>query len=288
MAFSDVVGKTVPKGKRGQLLAVRASVGGGLTLIAGLALRLGVGGDAGMWLYAGLLLAAAALWALAAVLFGAIPEQAGATAGGRNALAEVRAGFGVLISQAGFRRYLLARVLLLPVELAVPFYALHSRRLGLGAGDLGIAIIAVGIANLVSSPVWGRTADRVSSRLVMVLAGGVSALASGAALALGRIFGDNLTALAYAPVFLLAGLAIAGVRLGRKTYLVDATNERDRSLYVSLANTLIGALTFAWGLLGLLADAAGMTVLLATLLGLAVAAAAAALWSPEASAMRQE
>jgi len=286
VAFSDVVGKTVDQGKRGQLLAVRASVGGALTLVAGVGLRLGVGEEAGVWLYAGLLLSAAALWAVAAALFAGIGEHPGETEGGANALSEVRAAGHLLADGGGFRRYLLARAVLLPVELAIPYYALHSRRLGLEARDLGVAIVAVGIANLLSSPLWGRTADRVSSRLVMVLGGLVSAAATGVALGLDAWAPDNVPAVAYAPVFFLAGLAIAGVRLGRKTYLVDATEARTRSLYVSLANTLIGALTFAWGLLGLLADATSIRTLLLVLLGIAIAGTAAARWMPEAAHMR--
>ena len=40
VAFKDVLAKTIPKGKRGRLLAARATVGGLLTLIAGIILRL--------------------------------------------------------------------------------------------------------------------------------------------------------------------------------------------------------------------------------------------------------
>lgn len=286
VAFSDVVGKTIPKGKRGQLLAVRATVGGALTLAAGVALRLGVGDSAGVGLYALLIGSAALLWAAAAILFAAIPEQPGATGGGRNALGEVREAAGLLRHGAGFQRFLLARALLLPVELAVPYYALQSRRLGLGVADLGLAIVAVGVANMLSSPIWGRVADRVSSRRVMILGGLTSVAASAAALVLGRASGEGMSGWGYAPVFFLSGLAIAGVRLGRKTYLVDATDQRTRSLYVSLSNTIMGALTFAYGGLGLIAELASIDVLLGVVLLLALSGAAAAWSAPEAGDMR--
>jgi len=281
VAFSDVVGKTIPKGKRGQLLAVRASVGGALTLGAGIALRIGGGERADVGLYALLIGVAALLWAAAALLFAAIPERPGATGGGRNALSEVRDAAGLVRREAGFRRFLLARALLLPLELAVPFYALHSRRLGLVSEDLGVAIIAVGVANMLSSPIWGRVADRVSSRWVMILGGITSAVATLVALGLDRWSGGTITGWAYAPVFFLAGLAIAGARIGRKTYLVDATEERTRSLYVSLSNTLMGALTFAYGALGLIAEFAGVEELLGVLLVFGLVGAGAARLAPD-------
>ena len=288
VAFSDVLGKTVPRGKRGQLLAIRATIGGALTLAAGLALRLGGADEGGRGLYVALLLAAAFLWAAAAVLFALVNEPRGASEGGRNALSELREGAGVVVRVGGFRRFLAARAALLAVELAIPYYALHSRRLGLEAGDLGVAIVAVGIANLVSSPLWGRLSDRVSSRVVMAIAGLVSVAATGTALLLGSLSGDTVSAVMYAPVFLLAGLAISGVRLGRKTYLVDATDDSVRPLYVSLANTLMGGLTFAYGGLGFLAEAAGLTTLLGVLVGLALVGALAAWTAPEPESMLGE
>jgi Na+/melibiose symporter-like transporter len=285
VAFSDVVGKTIPRGKRGQLLAMRASLGGALTLVAGLALRFTGGERTGIGLYLILIAAAAVLWAVAALLFAAIAEAPGATTGGRNALATIAEAAGLLTRASGLRRHLLARGMLLPVELAVPFYALHSRQLGLDAGDLGIAIIAVGIANLVSSPLWGRIADQISSRLVMILAAATSVAASALALLIDHLAPTSLTALWYAPVFFLAGLAIAGVRLGRKTYLVDATDQHSRPVHVSLANTIMGGLTFAFGVLGVVAQVAGTQTLLGLLLVVAAAGALASWWMPTSEDM---
>jgi MFS family permease len=54
----------------------------------------------------------------------------------------------------------------------------------------------------------------------------------------------------YAPAFLLAGIAHAGVRLGRKTWLVDAAPDEHRPTYVATANTVIGGVTVVGGGLG--------------------------------------
>ena len=283
VAFGDVLGKTVPKGKRGQLLAVRAAVGGALTLAAGVVLRLVVGDEAGVGLYAVLVVAAAVLWAVAAALFALIPEEAGATDNGRNALAEAREGLSLVADVPGFGRHLTARALLLAVELSIPWYALHARRLGLEARDLGLAIVAVGLANLVSSPVWGRLADRVSSRLVMLIAGGVGVATAVMAVGLDLALGSELPAIAYAPVLFAAGMGIAGVRLGRKTWLVDFADTPRRPLFVAVSNTLIGGVTFAYGGLGFVGNAVGVRPMIALLGVLAAAGAAAAWWMPEAS-----
>lgn len=283
VAFSDVVGKTIPRGKRGQLLALRATFGGVLTLAAGLALRRGAAGTGTVSTFLVLLASAAALWLAGAAAFAFIPEPPGQSGGGRNSLQEATRGLTLISSQPGFRRFLAARALLLPGELSVPFFALHARRVADGEGALGTMIVALGLAALVSNPVWGRLADRLSSRLVIVAAGAVIGLASIAALAIGA--SGPVSPLAYAPVLLLVGVAQAGMRLGRKTYLVDAAPADDRPLYVAVANTVAGALTFAWGGLGLLAQWTGVPVVLAVLAGAAATASLVAARMPEADAM---
>jgi MFS family permease len=285
VAFSDVMGKTVPKGRRGRLLAVRATSGGGLALIAGFFLRQYVGAESDVTPYLILLGTAALLWFLAALLFAAIEEEPGATEGGRNALKEAQAGWQLLQEQPGFRHFIVARAFLLTVELAIPFYALYARRLiQEDVGNLGIFVMAASLAAVLSSPLWGRFADR-SSRTVMAWGGGMAVLTGVYALLFGALPAELQTALVYAPVFLLIGFARAGVRLGRKTYLVDGAPQKEMPLYVALSNSLIGALTLLGSGLGLIAELLGLPPLI-VLLALLSGTGALISWRlPEATEM---
>ena len=76
VAFSDVLGKTIPENKRGQLLGLRSSVGGGLTIAAGLVLYGVVSGTTNVGLLAGMIGVAAVLWAVGAGLFALIRRTA--------------------------------------------------------------------------------------------------------------------------------------------------------------------------------------------------------------------
>ena len=82
VAFKDVLAKTIPKGKRGRLLAARATFGGLLTLVAGGTLRLYVVDGQSLVPYLVLIAGAAVLWGVAAILFAGIMEEDGATEGG--------------------------------------------------------------------------------------------------------------------------------------------------------------------------------------------------------------
>ncbi len=288
VAFSDVVGKTIPKRRRGRLLGVRATIGGLLTLGAGLWLKLRLQGAQELDTYLWLIGIAAVLWAVAAVLFGMISELPGAKSGGRNALKEAGRGFQLVRETPGFAKFLAARgFALLAVELALPFYALHARNLfGGDLGNLGLFVLVTGFSATVSSSIWGKYAD-ASSRRVLMAGCGVAVLTVLAALGLGLLLGDDATPWMYTPVFFLSGLATAGVRLGRKTYVVDAAPDDDRPTYVAFSNTFSGLLTLVGGGLGVIAQFAGIRALLIVLGGLALLGILTSWWMPEAETLLQ-
>ncbi len=285
VAFKDVLAKTIPKGKRGRLLAARATLGGLLTLIAGSILRLYIVDSQSLVPYLFLIGGAAILWGGAAMCFAAITEEEGATEGGRNALAEVSAGLRLIRDVPGFRRFIIARVFLLSIELSLPFYALYARDIvGASIGGLGVFVIANGVSNIFSSPVWGRFADR-SSRGVMMVSSILAAVTGAFALLIGQIPEHWQNVFVFAPVFLLIGFSQAGLRLGRKTYLVDGAPDDDRPLYVAVSNTLIGAVTLLGGGLGLIAYSLGIQTVLVVLIILALVATGVCRALPEAHEM---
>ncbi|MDX1711376.1 MAG: MFS transporter [Rhodovibrionaceae bacterium] len=269
VAFQDVMGKTVPKGRRGRLLSNRAAIGGALTLAAAVAMRAGLGGEA-LWPLLLLVGVAAGLWVAGALFFAAIEELPGATEGGRNLVAETKRGFAFVRQVPAFRTFLSARALLLAVELATPFYALHAQAIyGQSVSGLAVFVLAIGLANIVSSPFWGRFAD-ASSRSVLALAGLVGAGAAALALVIHAVPALQGWPAVYAVVFVLLGLAEQGVRLGRKTYLVDAAPKDDRPLYVAFANTAIGVLALVFGALGIVAQIVGPAFLVGVILVLSL------------------
>lgn len=89
---------------------------------------------------------------------------------------------------------------------------------------------------------------------------GVAALAIGA-LAFAAPGMLAIPLLIPAAIFLVA-LAHAGMRIGRKTYIVDLAGSDRRAGYVALSNTLIGVVLLLSGLLGILAEWAGTGAIL--------------------------
>lgn len=286
VAFQDVMGKTIPKGRRGRLLSARATIGGILVLIAAAALKFGV--DDGAAIATPLVLGAAILWGAATLAFAGITEQPGSTGGGRSMAQSLRAGLALMRDNDPYNRFVKSRALLLSIELAMPVYAIQAANLyGHGAGALALMVFGVGLANIISSPLWGRLSDRAPQK-VMATAAMAGAGAAALAFVMEFIVGpDPVWSLwLYTGVFILLGIAESGVRLGRKTYLVDGAPKDEKALYAAFANSAVGVIALSAFLVGWLVESGGTLagVVAAGVLALVAAFHARALPAPEAMA----
>lgn len=188
-------------------------------------------------------------------MFATIREQPGATEGGGNALSVALAQLHLLVDDAPFRRFVVARGLLLAVAFAPPFYVLIAQqRTDAGLLGLGALIIANGLATSLSSPFWGYLGDRSARHVMVLAASGAGVLGITTRLAITFNWRWITGELGMAAIFLLLNVMHGGVRLGRKVYLVDMSAGENRAVYVAVSNTVIGVLMLVGGLIGALGD----------------------------------
>jgi len=273
VASKDVLGKTVPKTRRGRISGWSEFIAGLVTIGVGAWLLIANGqGDSNIATYLILLSIAGGLWLLASLSYALIREYPGATDGGGNAVSSAIKRLDLLRSDPPFRQFVIARALLLCSALSAPFFILLARENTEGALlVLGLFVIADGLASLVSAPFWGRFADQ-SSRRVMIWAG-AGAAGTGIVLVLLTSFSETLAAShwLYPLFFFLLMIAHSGVRLGRKTYVVDLAGGNKRTDYIAVSNTIIGVLLLITGLIGFLTEVVPLAVviLILALMGLA-------------------
>jgi MFS family permease len=282
IATKDVLGKTIAKRRRGTLMGWSGSIAGGATLVAGAVLIL-FDNQPGNVVVAILLAVAASGWLMNALAAARIEETPGAIEGGENGWDSIKLGMALLRDDRTFLHFNLARALLLSSALALPYLALLGQtQSGTDLGGLGILVVVSGLAAMVASPIWGKRADQ-SSRGVMrdAAVGTVICCALGASLA--WLPGGLAQSIwPYALVYALLVIVHHGVRLGRKTYLVDMANQDNRALYVALSNSLTGILMLiVGGIIGALAQWFGSTILLLILAATAVGALLSAHQLPE-------
>ena len=211
------------------------------------------------------------MWVLAAIIYSQIKEYPGATSGGKNGWKEAMNRMSMVKSDRNFRHFIIARSLLLCSALTAPFYVvLAQEHMGKDAYILGLFIIANGLASILSAPVWGHMADR-SSKNVMALAASITSVLG--IVMVGIIFflpGVTSFYWLYPLAYFILGIAHSGARLGRKTYVVDMAEGNKRTDYVSVSNTLIGAILLLTGGVSALASVVSVegVILVLSLLGI--------------------
>lgn len=246
MAAKDVQGRTVPKGQRGQITGLSTAVSGVVAVAVGLALR-AIGPDVPPEVLAWFLAGAALTWFLGVAAYAGIREPAGSAGGPTNSSGWWADSWDLLARDAPFRRFVTVRALLLVSALSPPFLVTLSARTDHGLlSGLGAFVVAQGLASVIGGRVFGRLSDR-SSRLVMI--GGALAASTVivgvvlvVALADGAAAGWLLTV-----AYFVISLIHVGVRVARKTYVVDMAEGDQRTRYVAVANTAMGVILLATG-----------------------------------------
>ena len=304
IASKDVQGRTIPSGERGQIIGLATSAAGLVAVTLGLAIRLVGGHDIDAGQIAILLAAGAVMWTLSAAVYAQIKEPAGegrseksdkddssgsGGEGGEGASGSWFADAARLFREdPTFRKFISVRGLLLVSSLSPPFIVSMSVAAGTHAlTGLGGFILASGVASLIGGRIFGRMADR-SSRLLMARAASAASLVAIAlvvvVLAVPGFDGGSAagTAVFVGSYFLLT-LLHSGVRVGRKTYVVDVAEGDTRTAYVAVGNTSMGIILLLVGGISSALALLGVQWALVFLAVLGLIGAASALTMPDVS-----
>lgn len=272
ISSKDVLGRTIPKGERGSINGATALVSGVVAVTVGLGIRLWGGDDANTTALVWLLAAAAAAWVAAMPVYAAIREPVEEDGDdGPASDGWARRSWDLLAADRPFRRFVVVRSLLLVSALSPPFVVTLAAEQGSGGlSGLGPFVIASGLAGIVGGRLFGNLADRSSRRLM--IAGAAAASGVIVALLLAKRAPDLADAAwLYIAAYFLLTLTHTGVRVARKTYVVDMATGDQRTDYVAVSNTAMGVLLLVAGAIsGALAQlGTDVALLFLALLGLA-------------------
>lgn len=265
IASKDVQGRTMPKGERGQINGLATTASGLVAITLGLGVRLFGGEDLSGGQLAWVLGAGAVLWALVAAVYIGVreplddPADAAGSAGAASSPA-TDAGdepgwfaqtVTLLREDRTFRDFVTVRGFLLVSSLSPPFIVSLAVSSGAeGLAGLGGFILASGVAALLGGRVFGRLADRSSKRLMTYGAtfASVVLVALVIEVAVLDLTGDSLLAyVVFVSAYFLVTLTHTGVRIGRKTYVVDMAEGDRRTTYVAVGNSAMGLILLVVG-----------------------------------------
>ena len=243
VGYDDLLAKTIAEASRGRLVAHRAALGGALTLLISLAILIFLPEVQGnevelLWL-------AVVGWIAVVVAYAGLREPLSQPIRKPITLTEVSRGFRLIGNHPWFRRLLIGRALLLSVELAIPFYAIHAATLhDPTAQNLTVFVVASGIGVISSGFLWAGMSN--SARMV---GGALFALLAGALTFVIDAVEDWQIPYFHALVFTLLTLGEQGTIQGEMTYMIDHAPAKDRPTLIATGNALMWTLAIGVALL---------------------------------------
>ncbi|XPV54888.1 MAG: MFS transporter [Halarcobacter ebronensis] len=259
VAAKDVVGKTIPKTRRGALNGLSAMLAGLLVVVLGVYFLLNGEKPFSAQNFGVLLSLAGFFWMLASITYGQIKEYPGETDGGGNAFTVAISKLGILKTDKPFRLFVITRALFLCSVLSAPFFVIIAQQNSdANAYLLGLFILSSGLADLLSANFWGKFSD-VSSKKVMIIGATIATTVGFVVFFIDFFYKELFSIIWIMPIiYFILSIGYQGIRIGRKTYITDLAEGNKRTDYVAISNTLIGFILLLSGLIGTLSSLIGL------------------------------
>lgn len=243
LAGKDVQGRTISKGRRGDITGRATALAGGFTLAIGLILTF-LPNNLPQWAIAALLAVGASMCALASLVFRGIDEpEAEPEAKDGQSMKDM---WALVKGDRDLQKFLVVRSLMLVTALSAPFIVVMAGDEGADLTGLGAFIIASGGASLLGGRISGKLSDR-SSKSTMAWAAGVASTVIVALVVSARLAPAGVNTWVMPLGFFLVNLAHTAVRVSRKTYLVDMADGDKRTMITGASNTVMGVVLLVVG-----------------------------------------
>lgn len=271
VAAKDVLGKTIPKTRRGALNGYSGSLAG--LLIIGLGIYFLIVGEKPFspQNFGILLFFAGLFWIIAGLVYSKIKEFEGETDGGGNAISVALKKVSLLKTDKDFRTFVISRALFLCSVLSAPYFVILAQQHSDSNNYLlGLFILAGGLADFSSSIIWGKLSDK-SSKMSMIYGASIASFLAFLVFFLDTFFENIFSNFWLMPIiYFLLTVGYQGIRIGRKTYLVDLAGGNKRTDYVAVSNSVIGVILLFTGFIGVLSSIIGLNgiILLLAIIGL--------------------
>ena len=283
--FMDVVGKSIPVGRRGSFFAYRRLVGGLLGVGAGVVVARVLSPESGLafpYPY-GILMCFTTVLALFGLgSFSFVKEPIEPVSPVPVSFREhLRTCRSILREDANYRRYYLQWTLSSFALMGLPFFATYAvTELHAAPAQVGVMVSLWMFSNTLSNLLWGTLSDRRGSRILIVISAALSGIAP--VIALGSVLVParpvafpaplaflvpeslrtvDLRLLVFLSCFVLNGFAVAARKVSSNSYLLDLAPARQRATYIGLMNTISSPLSLAPALGGVITAATSYRVI---------------------------
>ena len=260
----------IPKTRRGTLSGYSGSLAG--LLIIGLGIYFLLVGEKPFspQNFGVILFTAGIFWIIAGLVYSRIKEFEGETDGGGNAISVALKKIYLLKTDKDFRNFVISRALFLCSVLSAPFFVILAQQQSNSSNYLlGLFILAGGCADFFSSIIWGKLSDK-SSKKAMIRGATITSILGFLVYFLDTFYENIFSTIWIMPLIYFAlTIGYQGIRIGRKTYLIDLAGGNKRTDYVAVSNSIIGFVLLFTGFIGVLSSIIGLNgiILLLAIIG---------------------
>ncbi len=264
LPFMEIVSKTIPTNRRGELFAWRLGIGGLLSIAGGFIVQWILGPKSPfqqMHSY-GILAIAYFILASISILFIFFIEEKKdeLVQPHRSVNHQLNEGISLFRNNLNFRKFISFQTMMIFSGVAVPFFAIFvQQQLDGDKSWIGIYLIINAVTNLAANLLFGRISRRISNKLILRIAS-ISGLTMSiwvftlALLAKPLHLSPIAASWALAPAFIFSAIRLTGVTVAGNPILLSITPPQSRSLMLGFTQTLLGIVLLISGFSGLIID----------------------------------
>ena len=257
VAWMDLVGKTVPKGSRARVFALRRLLGGGMAVASGAGISFILSERSGLGFprsYAVLFLISATVYVIAIGVFALLREPIEPVRKGREPIrAYLASGFRLLKEDDDYRRLFVLRYVWAVAMMGTPFYVPFAiSELGMDVVYVGLFVSVSQASSVLSNALWAWIGDRKGNRALLIygtyLLGASTLIPVTTSMVpntmiqpldwLGIPFTMSTQVLYFSLAFVFNAFASSGMFTGRMVLVLDLAPPDRRPTYTSFMNTL--------------------------------------------------
>ena len=250
-AYTDIVGRSLPRSHTGLFYASRSFLGGILSILAGILVKYFLDSDSGYDFpinYVMIFALGAGMMSLGIGCFCLVREPEGEMGTThRNAIQVIRGIPQLLRRDHNFGRFLLVQMLASGIGFSLPFYVVLAREtFYISESTVGLFLAIQTIGAAIFNVIWGKLSLNYGNhRVVLFAVLGVASIPCMALIlsnqaSLLQHASEWIIAACFSPIFLLIGGTTTGIFIGFKSYLLDIAPAERRPTYIGITNTVLG------------------------------------------------
>lgn len=272
LPFTEVVSKTIPPRRRGELFAIRLGMGGLVSVAGSFFVRWILGSNSpleyphnyGLLGFLYFIFASVGL-----MIFNQVKEKPDEIIVPRRKLGpQIKLGWQILKENINYRYFVIVEILMIFSGVAVPFFAVYTQQqLGGSSSWVGIYLVVAMVSNLTVNLIFSRISRRISNQLILKIAAfcgiGMSLWVLIIMLvAPGLSFSSQLVSFLLIPAFILNSFRQNGLTVSGNSLLLSITPPQIRTVMLGFTQTLLGVFLVTSGFAGIIVRFAGFPWLL--------------------------